>query len=99
MAKRYVLEATPRQQFNVQVDNDLFTFVIKGYDTFTTVDVLKNGISVIFGSKLIPNAPLFPVQYQSNGIFSLVCLDEREVVWQNLGKTVSLYHFSESELP
>jgi len=92
------LLAIPNQSFSIQLDNDLYTLVIKAASNIMAADVIKNTTQLIAGSRIISNQLLIPYPYLYTGNFVLAAQNEQYPDYEQFGVTQYLLYFSQDEL-
>lgn len=93
------LEPLPRQDFSIRLDGDRYEIRIAEIAGNTlTVDIVRNGVTLVTGTPAIANGALLPYRYQWRGNFAFRTPAGELPHWQNFGGTCQLIYASPEEL-
>lgn len=63
-----------------------------------SLDLIRDNVTVMQGSRMLPDAPLIPYEYLENGNFVMLCDDEEYPNYSSFGNTQTLVYVTTAEL-
>jgi hypothetical protein len=92
------LQAIPNQTFSIQIDDNIFSFVLKFIINFMIVDLSINNVPILTGLRLVPQYPVVPYKYLENGNFILITANNDYPNYTQFGITQFLVYATQDEL-
>ena len=97
--KLITLQAIPRQEVIVTLDESRYKIQMLSAGDFMTYGVERDGIVIIEnGTRLVNGSPLLPYKYMQEGNFILDVPDSELPDYKNFTSTQALYYASIAEL-
>lgn len=88
----------PNQTFPVTLNGSRYELTIKDCDGFLIMNVIKDDIIIIKGQRLLPNTPIIPYNYLSDGNFVLSTKDDELPDWNKFEITQEFFYLTSNEL-
>lgn len=63
-----------------------------------SIDVIRDNVPILLGSRMLPNAPLIPYRYLESGNFVMLCDGEEYPTYTSFSDTQSLVYVTVAEL-
>src|ERR1700753_2313607 len=92
------LQSLPNQQLAIQLDGALYTIYLKDIIGLMAISIIRDGVTIIEGERMVPRYPILPYQYQEAGNFVILTANEDYPDWHQFGITQSLIYASQAEL-
>lgn len=92
------IDATANQSFSVRLNNVRYDITIKESNGVMVASIVRDGVSVISGSRIVTGELIIPSKYQEDGNFFIDTLNEEIPYWTSFGLTQFLYYFTSEEL-
>lgn len=92
------LQALPNQSFSVLLDNNQWDIEIRDTNGTTSITLTKNGVIVVENARAVAGVRIIPCEYQEDGNFAIISVDQSVPNYAQFGVTQSLIYISEAEL-
>lgn len=92
------IDSTANQSFSVRLNNVRYDIDIKEANGVMVASIVRDGVSVVTGARIVAGALIIPSQYQEDGNFVIDTLNDAIPYWTAFGVTQFLYYFSANEL-
>ena len=92
------IDATANQSFSVRLNNVRYDISIKEANGVMVASIVRDGVPVVSGARIVAGELIIPFQYQEDGNFVIDTLNEEIPYWTSFGVTQFLYFFSADEL-
>lgn len=66
------LDSIPNQSFSIRLDNKLYNITIKQSNDIMIATIIRDGILLLSGIRIVAGTPLIPYQYLESGNFMLL---------------------------
>lgn len=92
------ITAVANQSLSVRLNNVRYDITIKEANGVMVASIVRDGVSVVTGARIVAGALIIPSQYQEDGNFVIDTLNDAIPYWTSFGVTQFLYFFSADEL-
>lgn len=92
------IQALPNQSLSIQLDGMRYDILIKEANGCMVASVIRDGVTLVDGVRLVAGAPVLPYRYQESGNFALTTTDEELPYYTMFGVTQFLVYLSADEL-
>lgn len=92
------ISAVPNQSFSIVLDGNQYDMSIYVTNNVSAIDIKRNNVDILLGSRIVPNSPIIPYRYLENGNFVFATEDGAYPFYTEFGVTQSLFYFSQSEI-
>lgn len=93
------IKKIPNQEFNINIDNVLYTINLRYYQDITFASIKADGVLIKSSVRCCPNVFLIPYKYSTQGgNFIFRCLTDDYPVYTNFGENQFLMYFTDDEI-
>jgi len=92
------VSAVPNQSFSIVLDGNQYDMSIYVTNNVSAIDIIRNNVPILLGSRIVPNSPIIPYRYLESGNFVFATEDGAYPFYTEFGVTQTLYYFSQVEL-
>jgi hypothetical protein len=92
------LAAIANQAVAIRLDNQLYALAVRETGGVMSVDITRDGVTVLDGQRAVAGAPLIPYTYREAGNFVFVTEGEEYADWRKFGTSHFLLYASAEEL-
>lgn len=92
------ITAVANQSLSVRLNNVRYDIAIKEANGVMVASIVRDGVAVVTGARIVAGALIIPSQYQEDGNFVIDTLNDAIPYWTAFGVTQFLYYFSADEL-
>lgn len=96
--KELTLQAVANQSFSATLDGSRYDLTIKEAGGVMCVDVSRDGVALVKGSRIVAKTPLLPYAHQQVGNFVLVTDGDALPYYTEFGTTQALLYVSADEI-
>lgn len=100
MSQLIQIEAIPNQSFDVTLEGQRYTIRLTTCYDFMAVDIYRNGLPVVIGSRVVNGGLMIPAKYQffMAGNFAIISNDYEIPMYQRFGVSQFLMYFTALEM-
>jgi len=92
------IEALPNQSFSIRLDDSFYQITIKETAGVMVMDIVRDSVTVIIGTRLTAGAPVIPYQYMEQGNFVFSNIGDEVIYYDKFGISQLLFYLSPSDL-
>jgi hypothetical protein len=82
----------------MRLGDSLYALTIKETRGVMALDVVRDDVPIVSGSRMLPNSPLIPYQYLEAGNFVMISEDDEYPYYTNFGDSQLLVYVTDAEL-
>lgn len=88
----------PNQSFSIVLDGNQYDMSLYVINNVSAIDIKRNNVDILLGSRIVPNSPVIPYRYLENGNFVFITENGDYPIYTQYGITQFLFYFSQTEL-
>ena len=94
------LAALPNQRLSARIDTVIYDFWIRAAGPLVIADVVRDGVTVVQGQRIVPGAPIVPYRYLQgeSGNFYILTDGDAYPAWERFGLTDFLIYATDDDL-
>jgi hypothetical protein len=92
------LAIVPNQSVSVTVDNTRYVIRVFSVVGVMAVDIERNAVSILKGSRALAGEPLIPYAYLEEGNFIFVTVNDQLPDWREFGVSQQLVYLTAAEV-
>lgn len=92
------LDPIPNQTVSIRLDEDLYSLTVKATRGVMSADIVRNGVTILSGARIVAGTALIPYRYLEAGNFVLLTDNEEYPDYAKFGSSQSLVFASAEEL-
>lgn len=92
------LAVIPNQAFSIRLDNQVYDVTLKETDGVMSATIVRDGVTILSGTRVVAGTPLIPYEYLESGNFMLLTDDDDLPDYTKFGISQSLIYASQAEL-
>lgn len=92
------LDAVPNQELSVSLENFRYVLRFKDAGGVVVADVVRDGVTILEGTRVLAGEPLIPYDYLEGGNFVLITSDDELPAYEQFGVTQFLLYLTVAEI-
>ena len=92
------LATVPNQSFSIVLDGNQYDISIYVTNNVSAIDIIRNNVPILLGSRLVSDYPVIPYRYLENGNFVFITEDGAYPIYTEFGITQFMFYFSQAEI-
>lgn len=92
------LQSIANQAFSVFLDGSNYDIALKATNGVMSVDIVRDGVAIISGQRVVANETLIPYTYLETGNFGFLTNDDDIPYFTNFNVDQTLLYFSPDDL-